>query len=140
MRAGRRRDSPDRWFSSALASEGIAGVAIGDMNSDGVFDLVLSNSLDDDVAVLLGVGDGTFETLISSPTGRGISRLALGDLNGDGALDLVAAAPEDSVAVILGTGDGSFGTPTALSTGRSASGVALGFLDGDEHRWRDSES
>ena len=65
-------------------------LAVGDVNGDGVLDLVSANSDGDSVSVLLGRGDGTFAECVDYGTGQNPSALALSDLNGDGIVDLVA--------------------------------------------------
>ncbi len=94
-----------------------------------------SNSLTDNlgnVAVLLGNGDGTFQTAVPYHRGGyGASSVALADVNGDGKLDLVVANcstsikscsdADGNVVVLLGNGNGTFQTATALRLGRNHS-------------------
>lgn len=125
--------SSETWRSFA--------VSVGDLNGDGVLDLVTagcSDAFDGYATVRLGRGDGTFGQATSYSTEPCISyALTLGDLNGDGMLDLISAgytdAPYDGkVTVRLGGGDGTFGQATSYSseTGFST-GVALGDFNGD---------
>ena len=78
-------------------------IAIGDLDGDGVPDLVLGNAEQGDVSVLLGHGDGTFAAGVVYARGDGpYVVLALGDLDGDGGLDLVATNSLDwNVSVML---------------------------------------
>src|SRR5256885_8651870 len=76
-------------------------VAIADVSRDGKADLLVANhcdvlecmgSLRGSVGVLLGNGDGTFQTPVSYYSGGGRAvALAVADLNGDGDLDLAVA-------------------------------------------------
>jgi uncharacterized protein (TIGR03437 family) len=111
--------------------------AIADFNGDGKLDLVipglgLSNgSGAANVAwyLLLGKGDGTFQSPFSVPfTGIMPLSVVAGDFNGDGKVDLVAAAYDSTgtpwLEVAPGNGDGTFQTPV-LSKLPATSGTVL---------------
>jgi hypothetical protein len=108
--------------------------AIGDLNGDGILDVVTLNLPGPKVSVLLGVGDGTFDAPTTFSVGvvflaRWVS---IGDLNGDGNLDLVTANQGSSnVSVLLGAGDGTFGAPTIFAAGSFPWTVSIGDLNGD---------
>jgi hypothetical protein len=108
-------------------------VAIGDLNGDGKPDLVVANSDGyDNISVLLGNGDGTFQTRINYAVGSVPYSVALGDLNSDGKLDVVVTnIYSGTVSVLLGNGDGTFQAPTAYAVGSSPAFVAIGDLNGD---------
>jgi hypothetical protein len=92
-------------------------VAVADVNGDGKPDLLVANFYDPSkasgsVGVLLGKGDGTFQSAVTyglSPAAN-IRSIAVGDLNGDGRPDLVVATggTPDGIRVMLGNGDGTF--------------------------------
>src|SRR2546427_6227411 len=68
-------------------------VVVGDFNGDGVQDLAVANSIfNGTVSVLLGNGDGTFQTPLNSSAGRYPSSVAMGDFNGDGRIDLAVTS------------------------------------------------
>jgi hypothetical protein len=109
-------------------------VVVGDLNGDGKPDLVVSNNVSQSVSVLLGVGDGTFQTAVAHPVPRGATMAAIGDLNGDGKLDVaVTGGVLNTVTVLLGNGDGTFQTPVAYGAGQSPWGVAIFDLNADRH-------
>ena len=101
-------------------------VAVGDFNGDGKLDLAVANECGNDptcqsggtVGVLLGNGDGTFQTMVSYKTGANSASVAVGDFNGDGKPDLaVANYGSTNVSVLLGNGDGTFQTAVNYSAG-----------------------
>ncbi len=68
-------------------------VTLADFNGDGALDVAVANSDSDNVSVLFGVGDGTFESSINHPAGSGIfgpQGVVAADLDGDGDVDLAA--------------------------------------------------
>ncbi len=75
---------------------------MADLNADGIPDLVTTNANANDVSVLLGSGDGTFQAQQTFPTGSAPRSVAVDDLNADGAPDLVTANNgSDDVSVLL---------------------------------------
>jgi hypothetical protein len=108
-------------------------LAVGDFNRDGIQDLVATNSGLNNVAVILGNGDGSFQAPSYYPVGNAPWNVVVGDLNKDGFLDLVVASDGSSSASILeGNGDGTFKPYTTANTGASQVGsVAIGDFNGD---------
>ena len=130
---------------SSTANVAPESCAVADLNGDGNLDLVFSNSNSSDVYVMIGNGDGTFQTplpveLPSNPSGLEYA-IAVADFNGDGKLDMaVAVAPSgivqspQGVVVLLGSGDGTFGPPTTYSLGFGTSAVTATHL-GTSSNW-----
>lgn len=70
---------------------GPQSVAVADLNGDGFFDIVTANKFTNDVSVLLGNGDGTFQAQQRFAAGSFPTSVAVADLNGDGIPDIVTA-------------------------------------------------
>ena len=106
-------------------------VVVADVNGDGKPDLVVANRCIDAgclieavVAVLLGNGDGTFQTAVAYNSGGLFAgTVAVADVNGDGKADLVVgnwcSDPncDGSVGILLGNGDGTFQPAVTYRTG-----------------------
>jgi hypothetical protein len=123
-------------------------VAVADFNGDGKLDIVAaqSGSIYEELAVMLGNGDGTFQApMLLLPCGsiacRGAQVVLVGDFNGDGKPDIAAGIPgvsggSDTWTILLGNGDGTFTLKSTLSLPSGAIGGAtiagaVGDFNGD---------
>ena len=120
-----------------------AAVAVGDVNGDGIPDLVYVAGVNDfcstEVGVLIGKGDGSFALPpICSPqiVPMGVESMAIADMNHDGKPDIVVLANCDSantctsgnVGVLPGNGDGTFGPMISNTYGPGGFAQSLGNL------------
>jgi hypothetical protein len=129
----------DGTFTQANGSptslgQSLSAIVAADFNGDGKLDLALADAGGNNVFVLLGNGDGTFQPPITIPVGNAPSAIVAGDFNDDGKLDLVIANYGDgTVTLLLGNGDGRFteasGSPYAVGKGPSA--IAAADFNGD---------
>lgn len=90
-------------------------IAVGDINRDGISDLLVTDHNTYEVTVLLGDGKGHFTSAMDSPfiTYQGqhphTHGIALADVNNDGNPDVITSNNEDnSVSVLLGNGKAGF--------------------------------
>ena len=100
-------------------------VVTADFNGDGNPDLAVadSGSSSNNVAILLGNGDGTFQAPKFYSTPSAPTFVAVGDFNNDHKLDLVLTDGQ-YVSVMLGNGDGTFQAP--INTKPTYAPLALG--------------
>jgi uncharacterized repeat protein (TIGR01451 family) len=108
------------------------GVAVGDFNGDGKLDIAVANTGSGNVSILLGNGDGSFQSAMNFNAGCNPATIAVGDFNGDGKLDLAVFQPGDSqlsqdgsVSILLGNGDGTFQAPKITALSQSAYSLAV---------------
>ena len=110
-------------------------MATGDFNGDGKLDVVTANigtGGPGSVSVLLGKGDGTFQTAVNYPVGRAPLFVAVADFNGDAKLGVVTVnANDNDISILLGNGDGTFQTAVNYSVGIEPEWVAVGDFNGD---------
>ncbi len=121
-------------FTSAAgyaAGTAPSSVAMGDFNGDGKLDLAVSNYSGNNVSILLGNGDGTFQPAVNYAAGSLPEFLTAADLNSDGNLDLVVADQGGGVSVLLGNGDGTFHAAVNYTTITAMVNVAVGDFNGD---------
>jgi len=114
-------------------------VAIADLNGDGHPDVVIANYCLDrhcengGVSVLLGNGDGTFQTPVTYTLGGANWAVVIGDVNGDGYPDLVVCSQGGWLYLLLGNGDGTFRVPMVFQylTGGNPQAAAIADVNGD---------
>lgn len=108
-------------------------VTVADFNKDGKLDVAATNPGTNKVAILLGTGNGGFNSPIYSDVGSTAPNdLTAGDVNGDGITDLVTAnANANNVSVLIGNNDGTFQPGVTYTVGSTPLFVGLLKLNGD---------
>jgi hypothetical protein len=99
--------------------EGEVYLAKGDFNRDGKVDIAAAGNQGNSLRILLGNGNGTFQSgnsyAVNSPRS-----IAVGDVNGDNLLDIVVGNPGHFVSLFLGNGNGTFQPPASALGGVGA--------------------
>jgi hypothetical protein len=129
--------------NSRMISLGVApvGVAVADLNGDGVEDLAVADQGhtasdvallgDASVKVLLGNGDGTFGPPAAYFGGAFGTTVAVGDFHSRGVPDIAVGNGGGTMNLLTGNGDGTFVSATNFATGLSPFAVAVGDFNGD---------
>ena len=105
------------WIATGEFDNGATNV-----NANDFIDIAVANEGSNTISILLGNGDGTFQTQSPPPplkTGNKPVSVVAADfhnLTGTGALDLaVANQADNTVSIFQGNGNGTFQTPTLLA-------------------------
>jgi hypothetical protein len=107
-------------------------VVPGDVDGDGILDLVVANRAGNDVSILRGSGDGTYALFELLPVGKGPGAVDLGDFNLDGRLDLaVANNDSDDISILIGVGNGEFESEERYAAGDGSGFVKVADLNQD---------
>ena len=116
-----------------IACDNPQSMTAADFDGDGFPDLAVTTPAFNNVVVLIGDGEGGFETPVEYAVGRAPSWIAAHDFDADGSLDLVVTNfLGGSVSVLLGNGDGTFEDAVNFDTGLIPSGMAVADFDSDD--------
>ncbi|MEQ9095361.1 MAG: VCBS repeat-containing protein [Phycisphaerales bacterium] len=125
-------NGPD-GFGAPIDTTGIGTLGdAGDLNGDGLADVVTGRPYDDAVSVMRNLGDG----LLAAPVRyefflKEAQAIRLGDMDGDGDLDIVASLERGELAVMLNDGEGNFSSITRYPIEFDSTQIELADFDGD---------
>lgn len=108
-------------------------IAVVDLNNDQKVDLAVANGEDNSVSILLGNGDGTFQSAISYNTGEAPEEVVASDFNADEKADLaIANSFDDTLSIFIGKGDGSFEDAVSYDVGEFPLSMVIADFNGDD--------
>ena len=126
-------------YATAAGAE-TSNLAVGDLDGDGVLDVVATNPMANSFSVFLGRGDGTLQQAIDVPLTNPAYppqpySVAIADFDGDGIADVAVADDANLEVVIrLGNGDGTFRAGAQPKIGGMASFILVAHdMDLDGH-------
>ncbi len=129
-------------FSVGGTGSGNVEVAAGDINGDGLPDLLVACSGRNKLCVLQNTFSGgslSFASRVDFSAGLAPAGLATGDLDGDGKVDVVVTNSSSSSVTIFRNASSSttissstLATGVSVATGTGPIGVNIGDLDGDK--------
>jgi len=117
-----------------------SSLAVGDFNNDSFTDIIVANSMTNDITVFVGLGDGTFSIFISYSTGIASQPMsvAVGDFNRDNRLDIVVGNfGTNNVCILFGYGNGRFTNQTWYPLEFNARPRSVIFKDFNNDGWED---
>ena len=133
---GESHQAPDLFYlyHTYEVGKNPTSVVAGDLNGDGLADLITTNIGNDSLSILLGNGDGSFRDPMTLRLPEQPRAVVLQDFNDDGKLDMaVANAGNNRVTILLGDGNGQFTRGDSYPAVKSPVGLAVGDFNRDRH-------
>lgn len=119
------------------AIQGPSSLAVADFDQDNALDFAVTATVNDDVTIYFGSGDGTFAIDRFDPyfVPLNPANIIAHDLNEDAATDLVVLSTQaDALSVLIGSGSGVFNRiqiPIVTLPGNVGGPLAVGDFTGD---------
>lgn len=115
------------------SGDGPSAVAIGDLNSDGNLDIVVTNQNADTISFFLGNGDGTFGAAQTVNVGDKPVSVVIADLDGNSNPDIVTANENSDNITFLRNNGGANPTfqVTNIAAGNGPVSISAGDIETD---------
>ncbi|CAF4057546.1 unnamed protein product, partial [Rotaria sordida] len=113
---------------------------VGDFNNDSLTDIIVANSMADNIIILIGLGNGEFFTLTTYSMGHNSQpmSIAVGDFNKDYKKDIaVANFGTNNICILFGYDNGTFTNQTWYALGYDSRPTWIVFKDLNNDTWDD---
>jgi len=112
---------------------GTYGLASGDVDNDGLIDVVVANHYEQNMGVFIQDSNGNLKQMERYSAGIGSRSAAVGDINNDGLNDIVIVNyRSNDISVFLQGEDGIIGEPVNYEAGYRPLRVAIGDVSDDD--------
>ncbi|CAF4034571.1 unnamed protein product [Rotaria sp. Silwood2] len=115
-------------------------LAVADVNNDSLTDIIVGNSMTDNIVVFIGLGNGKFSTLTTYSMGYDSQpmSIAIGDFNRDYKKDIaVANFGANNICILFGYDNGTFTNQTWYPLGYDSRPTWIVFKDLNNDSWDD---
>ena len=133
--SARKEGGSPAWieFPGPPADGHYFSAAVGDLNADGLQDIVAGAFEPGGVAAWLARPDDTWETAFVPLPSSEVREVVLSDLDGDGRDEIIAVSRGgiEGIQILAAPPAGPWKAPRSLSAGRKYEAVASGDLNGD---------
>lgn len=107
-------------------------IAAGDVNGDGLNDVVSANYYDNNISVFIQLPNGKLATQTTYPVNQGPFGVGIGDINADGLNDvIVGCAAADVIHIFTQNEGGTLTQSMVFRTERAPYGLSVGDVNGD---------
>jgi len=107
-------------------------IVIQDFDGDSNLDIITSNKVTDNISLLIGNGDGTFNSQVTFDVGDAPNEIIEADFDNDGFNDIATAnKTSKDITVLLGDGAGSFSPKSTYSVNGTPYGLCQGDFNND---------
>ena len=118
-----------KFISDKISIRPSDGIGIGDVDGDGMLDLVTVRYAENEIGVLWG--QSKFQSELVIETGDGPTAIALADYDGDSLIDIAVANHESSDVFLFLEVAGQRSTRVLSSGGQAPSSIVSGDFDND---------